>query len=66
VDNPPPFGTLSEVEAQHIAQVLQGVNWNKRRAAEILGINRSTLYEKLRLYHIEKPTETGKHAEPIQ
>ena len=53
-DNPQPFGSLAEVEAQHVARVLQSVNWNKRRAAEVLGINRSTLYEKIRLYHIEK------------
>ena len=56
-DVPQPFGTLAEVEAQHVARVLQSVNWNKRRAAEILGINRSTLYEKIRLYDIEKPRE---------
>ena len=53
-DNPQPSGTLSEIEAQHIRKVLQSVNWNKRRASEVLGINRSTLYEKIRLYHIEK------------
>jgi DNA-binding NtrC family response regulator/pSer/pThr/pTyr-binding forkhead associated (FHA) protein len=53
-DNPQPSGTLSEIEAQHIRKVLQSVNWNKRRASEVLGINRSTLYEKIRLYHIER------------
>ncbi|MBN1444252.1 MAG: sigma 54-interacting transcriptional regulator [Planctomycetes bacterium] len=62
-DNPPPFGTLADVEAQHIAQVLQCVNWNKRRAAELLGINRSTLYEKLRLYHIERTVESAGRAD---
>ncbi|HLU48683.1 MAG TPA: helix-turn-helix domain-containing protein, partial [Planctomycetota bacterium] len=56
-DNPRPFGTLAEIEAQHIALVLQSVNWNKRRAAEILGINRSTLYEKIRLYKIHRPED---------
>jgi two-component system nitrogen regulation response regulator NtrX len=56
-DVPQPFGTLEEVEAQHVGRVLQSVNWNKRRAAEILGINRSTLYEKIRLYGIERPRE---------
>lgn len=56
-DNPEPFGTLAEVEAQHIRRVLQSVNWNKRRASEMLGINRSTLYEKIRLYGIERPEE---------
>ena len=58
-DNPQPFGTLSEVEAQHIRRVLQSVNWNERRASEMLGINRSTLYEKIRLYQIEKPGESA-------
>lgn len=53
-DNPQPSGTLSEIEGQHIRKVLQSVNWNKRRASEVLGINRSTLYEKIRLYRIEK------------
>ncbi len=58
-DVPQPFGTLAEVEAQHIRRVLQSVNWNKRRAAEVLGINRSTLYEKIRLYVIEKPLDAS-------
>jgi transcriptional regulator with PAS, ATPase and Fis domain len=48
------FGSLAEVEARHLYKVLEGVNWNKRRASEILGINRSTLYEKIRLYRIKK------------
>jgi len=56
-DNPQPFGTLAEIEAHHIGRVLQSVNWNKRRAAEILGINRSTLYEKIRANGIARPRE---------
>ena len=62
-DNPQPSGTLSEIEAQHIRKVLQSVNWNKRRASEVLGINRSTLYEKIRLYHIEKQEDLPPGAE---
>ena len=62
-DNPQPSGTLSEIEGQHIRRVLQSVNWNKRRAAEVLGINRSTLYEKIRLYRIEKQEESPPEAE---
>ncbi|HVR76590.1 MAG TPA: sigma 54-interacting transcriptional regulator [Planctomycetota bacterium] len=58
-DNPQPFATLEQVEAQHIGRVLQSVTWNKRRAAEILGINRSTLYEKIRLYGIERPKDAS-------
>jgi transcriptional regulator with GAF, ATPase, and Fis domain len=62
-DNPRPFGTLADLEAQHIALVLQSVNWNKRRAAELLGINRSTLYEKIRLYHVRHPDG---RADPVE
>ncbi|HWR83841.1 MAG TPA: sigma-54 dependent transcriptional regulator [Candidatus Deferrimicrobium sp.] len=40
--------TLVEVEKEHIRNVLAGVGGNKTRAAEILGIDRKTLREKLR------------------
>jgi len=46
--------TLAEVEAEYISNVLASVNGNKTRAAELLGINRKTLREKLR--RIEKPS----------
>lgn len=39
--------TLADVEAEHIRFVLDSVNGNKTRAAEILGIDRKTLREKL-------------------
>ena len=41
--------TLAEVETEHIRNVLSGVDGNKTRAAEILGIDRKTLREKLKL-----------------
>ena len=40
--------TLAEVEAEYIRNVLASVNGNKSRAAEILGIDRKTLREKLK------------------
>ena len=40
--------TLDEVEAEHILNVLSMTGDNKTRAAEILGINRKTLREKLK------------------
>jgi DNA-binding NtrC family response regulator len=40
--------TLEEVEAEYIRNVLESVNGNKTRAAEILGIDRKTLREKLK------------------
>jgi DNA-binding NtrC family response regulator len=49
---PYPFQGLSleAVERRHIEQVMQEVGGQKTRAAEILGINRTTLWKKLRLY----------------
>ncbi|MFC1745326.1 sigma 54-interacting transcriptional regulator [Candidatus Riflebacteria bacterium] len=46
--------SLKEVEKRHIFQVLDAVESNKSRACEILGIKRSTLYEKLKQYSIQK------------
>jgi two-component system response regulator HydG len=43
-----PNQTLAEVEAGHIRVVLASVDGNKTRAAEILGITRKTLREKLK------------------
>jgi DNA-binding NtrC family response regulator len=40
--------TLEEVESEHIRNVLASVGGNKTRAAEILGIDRKTLREKLK------------------
>jgi DNA-binding NtrC family response regulator len=40
--------TLAEVEAEYIRNVLASVNGNRTRAAEILGIDRKTLREKIK------------------
>ena len=40
--------SLAEVEAEHISNVLNSVQGNKTRAAQILGIDRKTLREKMR------------------
>ena len=40
--------TLAEVEAEHVHNVLASVDGNKTRAAEILGIDRKTLRQKLK------------------
>jgi DNA-binding NtrC family response regulator len=42
--------TLADVEAEHIRNVLVSVGGNKTRAAKILGIDRKTLREKLKLH----------------
>jgi DNA-binding NtrC family response regulator len=42
--------TLEEIERQHIFETLASVNQDKARAANILGIDLSTLYRKLKRY----------------
>jgi DNA-binding NtrC family response regulator len=42
--------TLEALEEQHIKKVLQRVSGDKVKAAQILGINLSTLYRKLARY----------------
>lgn len=46
-------GTLSEVEKKHILKVLHEKQWNKTLAADALGISLKTLYNKLKIYHID-------------
>ena len=45
--------SLKEVERDHIVKVLEGVGWNRTRAAEVLGIRRMTLYNKIREYKLK-------------
>jgi DNA-binding NtrC family response regulator len=46
--------TLADVEAEHIRAVLAAHGGNRTRAAEILGIDRKTLRQKLRTHGIER------------
>jgi transcriptional regulator with GAF, ATPase, and Fis domain len=48
--------SIVENEENLIRKVLEESEWNKTAAAVQLGISRSTLYEKLKKYQIEKPT----------
>jgi two-component system response regulator PilR (NtrC family) len=49
--------TLDELERRYLLQTLNGVGWKKKQAAEILGINPSTLYRKLQRYGMEEQVE---------
>lgn len=44
---------LADVEREHILRVLNHTKWNKKKSAEILGISRSALYEKIATYSLE-------------
>jgi transcriptional regulator with PAS, ATPase and Fis domain len=45
--------SLEEMEHGHIVKVLENVNFNKTKAAELLGIDRTTLYRKASRYGID-------------
>jgi transcriptional regulator with GAF, ATPase, and Fis domain len=45
-----PMATLAEVERTHILRVLERCGGNKKQAADVLAIDRSTLYAKLKAY----------------
>ena len=49
-DEPKGGKTLEEVERAHIERVLRETQHNHSRAARILDIDRTTLYNKLRRY----------------
>ncbi|MCP4693224.1 MAG: sigma-54-dependent Fis family transcriptional regulator, partial [Desulfobacterales bacterium] len=46
--------TLKDVEKNHIAGILEENGWNMARCAKILGIDRSTLYSKVKKYELQK------------
>jgi two-component system response regulator HydG len=52
--NLPPNPTLEIIERAYIHWVLYSENGNKTRAAEVLGIDPSTLYRKLQRYGMEQ------------
>ena len=44
---------LEKSEIGHILNILEENDWNKKKAAEIIGISRSTLYRRIKKYDIE-------------
>jgi DNA-binding NtrC family response regulator len=55
---PQPEGSmaLDDVEREHIQRVLESCDWNQTRAAKALGIDRVTLYNKIKKYGFRKAT----------
>jgi two-component system response regulator HydG len=41
---------LAEPEKRIIIQALQVFNWNRQETARVLGVNRTTLYKKMKKY----------------
>ena len=59
----PATDSLADLEKAHITVILGRTRWNITRAAEILQIDRATLYNKIKKYNLQRPegdeTETG-------
>ena len=49
--------SLAVIEKRHIQKVLDYTGWHKVRSAQILGIDRSTLYDKIKRYDLANPAD---------
>ena len=50
----PTWESIQEMEHHHIKGILEKYDWNISRAAKALGVDRVTLYSKIKKYKIEK------------
>lgn len=57
----PPL-SLAEVERRHIARTLAWTGGNRREAARLLGVARSTLLAKIRRYQLDEVTAPPERA----
>lgn len=48
---------LADAEKAHIQRMLEANGWNITRAAKVLDVDRVTLYNKIRKYHLPRPGE---------
>ncbi|MCF7823174.1 MAG: sigma-54 dependent transcriptional regulator [Candidatus Marinimicrobia bacterium] len=51
----PTWESIQEMESHHIQSILEKYDWNISRAAKALGVDRVTLYSKIKKYKIESP-----------
>ena len=52
-----PLASLDDVERAHVARVLRAAGGNVSQAARVLGIDRVTLYAKMKKYDIRRPED---------
>ncbi len=52
--------SLEDMERNHIGNTLRYCNWNISKAARILGVNRTTLHNKIRKYGLRAPDSDGR------
>jgi DNA-binding NtrC family response regulator len=52
--SPSPGKTIKTMEKKHIAKILVENHWNIQKSAEVLGIDRVTLYNKIKKYKLKK------------
>ncbi|MFK7817178.1 MAG: sigma 54-interacting transcriptional regulator [Planctomycetaceae bacterium] len=49
--------SIADLERDHILATLAHTDWNKSKASQLLGIERSTLDRKLKRYQVSRPTK---------
>lgn len=50
-----PKNALKDIEKTHIEKILDNYQWNIAKSSKMLGIDRTTLYSKIKRYNIKKP-----------
>jgi transcriptional regulator of acetoin/glycerol metabolism len=53
----PSRGSLADVEKSHILSVLEANQWNITKSAQILEVDRGTLYNKIKSYGLKRPPD---------
>ncbi|MFH1739766.1 MAG: sigma 54-interacting transcriptional regulator [bacterium] len=54
---PPMPSTLEQLDAQRLQEALDSVGWNRSRAARRLGVDRTTVWRKIKEYGLEPPDD---------
>jgi len=52
--------SIESLERRHIVRVLEDFAWNQTQAAKALGIDRVTLYHKIRRYGLQPPAKAAR------